>query len=809
MSQLWYEKPAAEWEEALPVGNGRLGGMIYGGVDRELLQVNEESMWFGGAVNRHNPDMRRNLPLIRDYLDKGEIHKAERLMETAMSGCPDSMHAYQTLGEIHFFFDGLKNARERKSNKIGKLELCPGTEDFERSLNLEDAVGRVSFRCGNTVYRREYFASHPADCLVMRFWSQGQESLSFQAGLRRGKWFDGVRKTGDNGILLYGNLGRGGCEFAMELRARAVGGRVYTVGEVLKVEDAKEVELFFTADTTNQYSGEEKDAWVRAYQAQEHTLPEGLTEELSETERLEYSYQAALQAFLAERLEEKICRAMEKSYAELLEEHRRDYAGLYGRFAFCLEGAEKYDSVPTDIRLQNARKGKADPGLSKMLFDFGRYLTIAGSRKEGLPTTLQGLWNKEFFPPWDSKYTININTEMNYWHVEECNLSECHLPLFRLLEKVRRNGRYTASQMYGCRGFVAHHNTDIHGDTAPQDVWYPGSYWTMGGAWLSTHLWKHYQYTRDREFLEKAFPIMAEAALFFVDFLVEKDGYLVTSPSVSPENTYILPGGEKGACCIGATMDNQILRDLFDCCRRAWEALDERVPEGCHIEGVESIPGLMEEIAACRSRLMPERISDSGRIMEWMEDYEEADPGHRHISHLYGLYPAGQITVEETPELAAAAERTLEYRLAHGGGHTGWSRAWIMNHYVSLRNAEKAYESIERMLELSTYPNLFDCHPPFQIDGNFGACAAMSRMLAQSSEEWLVLLPALPEAWRTGSVRGLRLVGNAELSLTWADGRLLKADIRADSDYDTTVIYRERHVPVSLRAGEEIELRGL
>lgn len=273
---------------------------------------------------------------------------------------------------------------------------------------------------------------------------------------------------------------------------------------------------------------------------------------------------------------------------------------------------------------------------------------------------------------------------MNYWHVVQCNLSECHLPLFELLKKVQKNGRYTARQMYGCRGFVAHHNTDIHGDTAPQDTWYPGSYWVMGGAWLSTHLWSHYCYTQDREFLKEAFPIMAEAALFFVDFLIEKDGYLVTSPSVSPENTYILPNGEKGSCCIGATMDNQILRHLFGDCLSAWETLGEKEYDGCVIDGVEDISELMKQIRECRDRLMPDRISKSGRIMEWMEDYEEADPGHRHISHLYGLYPAGQITVDKTPELAAAARKTLEYRLSHGGGHTGWSRAWIMNHYASL-----------------------------------------------------------------------------------------------------------------------------
>ncbi len=806
MSRLWYKQPAAEWEEALPIGNGRLGAMVYGGVDRELIQVNEESMWFGGAVNRHNPDMKENLPLIREYLEKGEIRKAEQLMDIAMSGCPESMHSYQTLGEIQITFDGLGSASDRKNWSVKKVEEPERTEHYVRSLDLDNAVAATSFQWGDAGYQREYFASHPADCILMRFVAEEAGTVNFTARLRRGKWFDGVKKTGENGILLYGNLGRGGYEFAMELRAKAVGGRVRTVGECLKVEDAKEVILYFTADTTYHYTGAEKDTWVRNYLQEEHSLRDGLTEELSETEKQEYRYQAALQAFLEKKLSERFARVMDVSYEQLREEHIRDYRSLYDRFEFQLEGMEQYDKLPTDERLCDAKAGKADTGLSKLLFDFGRYLTIAASREGGLPTTLQGLWNKDFFPSWDSKYTININTEMNYWHVESCNLSDCHLPLFELLEKVQKNGRYTARQMYGCRGFVAHHNTDIHGDTAPQDIWYPGSYWTMGGAWLCTHLWMHYLYTQDKEFLKKAFPVMAEAALFFVDFLIEKDGYLVTSPSVSPENTYILPNGEKGACCIGATMDNQILRDLFGDCIGAWKALGEEVPEGCRIEDVDSIPELMQEIADCRNRLMPDRISESGRIMEWMEDYEEAEPGHRHISHLYGLYPAGQITVDGTPELAAAARKTLEHRLLSGGGHTGWSRAWIMNHYASLWDGEKAYENIKKMLEVSTYPNLFDRHPPFQIDGNFGACAAMSRMLVQSSEERVILLPALPTAWAAGSVRGLRVVGNAEVSLSWKDGKLVRADFRADSDYDTCVIYEKKSVHLCLKTGESREV---
>lgn len=822
MSRLWYEQPAKEWEEALPVGNGRLGAMVYGGTDRERIQLNEESMWYGGRADRVNPDFKENLPLIRKYLDEGQIGKAEHLMDQAMSGCPDSMHPYQTLGEIGFTFYGIdgENAGE-----------------YIRSLDLDKAVALTEFRAGDTLYRREVYASHPADCIIMRFTADGPGTVDFTARLRRGKFFDGVGRSGENGIELYGNLGRGGYEFSMALYARAVnGGRVSVLGECLNAEGAKEVILYFTADTTYHYSPEELDAATASFRRNceergknltadrkaaseippqalygpgaEHFIRLAGYPDMPEYERQEYLNQAALQSFLHEKNGERVRRCTEKSPEILLSEHQTDYYALYGSFVFELAGAETFDALPTDRRLEQAKEGRADIGLSRMLLDFGRYLTISCSRQGGLPATLQGLWNKDFTPPWDSKYTININTEMNYWHVESCGLSQCHLPLFGLLEKVRENGRRTAREMYGCRGFVAHHNTDIHGDCAPQDVWYPGSYWTMGGAWLSTHLWKHYRYTGDKAFLNRAFPILAEAALFFVDFLIERNGYLVTSPSVSPENSYRLPSGERGACCIGATMDNQILRHLFTDCLEAWKALGETVPEDCEIPDVDSIPKLMEQIKVCRDRLAPTKISDSGRIMEWQEDYEETAPGHRHISHLYGLYPGGEITVDGTPELAAAARKTLEYRLAHGGGHTGWSRAWIMNHYASLWDGEAAYDNIEKMLGQSTYPNLFDRHPPFQIDGNFGACAAICGMLAQSNGVRTVLLPALPEAWAEGSVSGLRLPGNAELHMIWKGGRLTTAEIHADSDYETDLVYGGNRTHIRLQAGESCIMHG-
>lgn len=835
MSRLWYKKPASVWEEALPIGNGRLGAMIYGGTDREKIQVNEESMWLGGPVNRHNPDALSSLPEIRRLLREGRISSAEHLMETSLSGCPEGMHPYQTLGEIEFFFDSLPGARVRKSGKIRDMVLGERVTDYTRSLNLETAICRTEFTADGCIYEREVFASHPADCIILRFRAKGAGKVSFMAKLRRESWFDGTRRTGDNGILLFGNLGRGGYEFAMELRAASRDGRVYTQGECLKVEDASEVTLYFTADTTYHCTGAEKEAWINRFtlpgegpaesgnapcKSGNSDKPEGpgksgnpdLTavpfaeaESLDRFEKKELRYQEALQALLAFRMKKRLEQVMEKSYETLRKEHIADHKGLYDRFCFSLEGMHRYDDVPTDERLAALQNGMEDVGLMGLLYDYGRYLAIAASREGGLPTTLQGLWNQEFFPPWDSKYTININTEMNYWHVEACNLSECHLPLFELLKRVRINGRYTARKMYGCRGFVAHHNTDIHADTAPQDTWYPGTYWVLGGAWLCTHLWMHYRYTKDRDFLKEAFPVMAEATLFFVDYLEEKDGYLVTNPSVSPENTYILPSGEKGCCCIGATMDNQILRDMFRGCLGAWEELEHKVPADCEIPNAGDIAGLMEQIRECMDRLMPNRISKSGRIMEWMEDYEEAEPGHRHISHLYGLYPGKEITVDGTPELAAACKKTLEYRLEHGGGHTGWSRAWITCHYASLWEGEKAYDNIVKMLEISTYPNLFDKHPPFQIDGNFGICAAMNEMLVQADERRIVLLPALPKAWAKGSVRGMRLVGGLELDMSWAEGRVTHLRIHADQAADLPLRMNGQEIRLQLHPGEDLD----
>ena len=793
MSKLWYNKPAVEWEEALPLGNGRLGAMVYGIPDKEHIQVNEESIWYGGPVNRNNPDLKKYLPEIRKLIFQGEISKAERLMFLAMSGCPNSAHPSQTLGDIILEFEGL-----------GQVS------DYRRELDLEKALCTVSFMAGGVAYKRETFVSKPADCLLMRITADKPASISLWAGMDRWKFFDGISGDGESEIYLHGNLGRGSHEFAMRLHGKISGGSMKTIGERLVIEAADEVLLTFAADTTYHYSKEEKERAVTEYLEKGLRLPEMVgMEEKSVYERAELQLQQGLQALLSEKMHECIMGSMEKDFEKLLEEHVADYASLFDRMEFVLEGSEEYDILPTDQRLKAAEAGRVDMGLSKLYFDFGRYLLIACSREGGLPATLQGIWNKDMTPPWDCKYTININTQMNYWLAENCNLSECHLPLFDLIEKMVKNGRRTAREMYGCRGFMCHHNTDINGDTATQDLWIPGSYWVMGAAWLCTHQWTHFEYTQDVEFLKKQFPVMCEAALFFLDFLVEKDGYLVTCPSVSPENTYVLPSGEKGANGYGVTMDNQILRDLFEQCRKGYGVLAEageltaEVREKLAEAEIEDAEVFIQQVTEACSKLKPTQIGSDGRILEWQEEYEEWEPGHRHVSHLYGMHPSEQITMDGTPDLARAARKTLEYRLSHGGGHTGWSRAWIINHYAKLWDGETAYKNIEQLFAHSTYPNLFDKHPPFQIDGNFGAAAAMAEMLLQSSLQRIVLLPALPDAWKQGTMRGIRIKGNAEADIAWAQGKLTRCRIKAEAALETKVRYKDKVIPLLLAAGEE------
>ena len=762
MSTLWYTKPAAEWEEALPLGNGRLGAMIAGNLREERIQVNEETIWYGGWEDRLNPDTRENLPKLRELVRQGRISEAEHLIRLAFISGPDGQRGYQTLGDI-----------EMKYLNDPSQEECTA---YRRELDLDRAVCRVQYEnAKKEAFERTCFISRPADCMVLHLRAP-KGKVSVEVMLNRAKYFDRTGKVNDHTIYLSGNLGKNALEFAMCLSAKAKGGRVYTMGHTLVVEGADEAVLYFGADSTFRYASADVASW-----------------------------EPRVQEVLAEKITEKLERAMAREYGGLLAEHEKDYREFYDRVALSLPEKEENAALPTDERLQRIISGGTDEGLAKLLFDYGRYLLIGCSRPGDLPATLQGIWNKDFMAPWDSKYTININTEMNYWPAEVCALPECHTALFDLIGRMREHGRSIARRMYDCRGLMAHHNTDLYGDCAPQDNWIPATIWTMGAAWLCTHLWMHYSYTQDLEFLKWAYPVMAEAALFFVDFLEEKDGYLVTNPSLSPENVYILPSGEQGCCCMGATMDLEILRELFTGCKKAAEILGDAVDEA-EIPDVSDMRKLQKEINAALEKLPPIRIDSTGRVMEWMEEYEEAEPGHRHVSQLYGLYPSDQISMDKTPELAAAAAETLRVRLANGGGHTGWSRAWIINFYAKLWDGEKAWENICQMLAKSTYANLFDRHPPFQIDGNFGVTAAIAQMLVQSREQEVILLPALPKAWEQGEVKGLRLVGNAGIALAWKDGRLLQCRVTADQAYKGEIVYGSVRRTVKLKAGETIVL---